>query len=36
MVFDAFTIAGIILAAIAVIVVVQVCRAGGDNCMGKK
>ena len=36
MVIDAFTIAGIILVAIAVIVVVQVCRASGDNCLGKK
>ena len=36
MVVDALTIAGLILAAIAIIAVVRVCNAGGGNCLGKK
>ena len=36
MVIDALTIAGVILAAIVIIVVVRVCRAGGGNCLAKK
>jgi len=36
MVVDALTIAGVILAAIAIIAVVRVCSTGGANCLGKK
>ena len=36
MVIDALTIAGVILAAIAIIAVVRVCHTGGGNCLGKK
>jgi len=36
MVIDALTIAGAILAAVAVAAVVRVCHSSGDNCLEKK
>ena len=36
MVIDALTIAGVILAVIAIIAVVRACHIGGGNCLGKK
>ena len=33
---DALTIAGAILAAVAVVVVVRVCHSAGDNCRLEK
>ena len=36
MVIDALTIAGVILAVIAIVAVLRVCQAGGGNCLSRK
>jgi hypothetical protein len=36
MVIDALTIAGIVIAVVAIIALVRVCHATGGNCFGKK
>ena len=36
MIIDALTIAGIVMAAIAIVAVVRVCHASGGTCMDKQ